>query len=456
MKFFFKVFFTTMFLVVACTAVAGYLLIRDNVSSLLESETMATVESGSVAAYALSAADPTDSLLLGQTAAAMEITYGGEALRFLLLDREGTVLYSSLPDSCTAPLSALRDPENRTWTIGNLSGVRYVLALRPILLADTLCYVGTIRNISQVAAVQLRQYQLLLKILLATVVLGGGVTLLVTRLLTGQLRAISVTSRRIASGTLDCRAPVCSNDEFGQLAAQFNRMADTLEEKIDALQEENERRVLFTGAFAHELKTPLTSIIGYADLLRSKATDERTDLCANYIFSEGQRLERLSMRLLDLIVMRQHQLQLETVETGEFFSRVTMAAGGAVTLDVEPAQVRMESALLHTVFLNLLDNGRKAMAGAEGTLSLTGRVQGTDYLVIVRDQGCGMSPEQLEKIRRPFYRVDPSRSRAQGGFGLGLAICDEILTLHGFTLTYESAPGQGTAAAVTMKGAVIP
>ena len=116
----------------------------------------------------------------------------------------------------------------------------------------------------------------------------------------------------------------------------------------------------------------------------------------------------------------------------------------------------MESALLHTVFLNLLDNGRKAMAGAEGTLSLTGRVQGTDYLVIVRDQGCGMSPEQLEKIRRPFYRVDPSRSRAQGGFGLGLAICDEILTLHGFTLTYESAPGQGTAAAVTMKGAVIP
>ena len=63
---------------------------------------------------------------------------------------------------------------------------------------------------------------------------------------------------------------VRGSDEFGRLALQFNRMADTLAEKIEALEEENERRTLFTGAFAHELRTPLTSIIGYADLLRQR------------------------------------------------------------------------------------------------------------------------------------------------------------------------------------------
>lgn len=77
-------------------------------------------------------------------------------------------------------------------------------------------------------------------------------------------------------------------------------------------------------------------------------------------------------------------------------------------------------------------------------------------MVTVRDNGCGMTPEELAQILRPFYRADPSRSRAQGGCGLGLAICDAILQLHGFTLHYESAPGQGTAATVTMKGAVVP
>ena len=110
---------------------------------------------------------------------------------------------------------------------------------------------------------------------------------------------------------------------------------------------------------------------------------------------------------------------------------------------------------MHTVFLNLLDNARKA-SPPDGVVTLTGRCLGEDYVVTIRDQGQGMDPSELQKIRRPFYRIDPSRSRAQGGAGLGLAICDEILKLHGFSLTFESTPGCGTTAMVSMKGAVEP
>ena len=457
MRFFFKIFFTTILIAVTCTAAAGYVLIRDNVAALLEADTVRAVESGSVAAYALSAADPVGPEQILDTAAAMNITYGGESLRFALLDEDGGTVFSTLGDEYTQALASLRDPGNRTWRLSDVGGSSQVLALRPVRLGGVLYYVGTARNAGHIFDTQLRQYRLLLKILAVTVVVGGGVTLLVSRFLTRKLRIVAQTSRRIAGGDLRCRAEVRGDDEFARLADQFNRMADALEEKIAALQEENERRILFTGAFAHELKTPLTSIIGYADLLRTGARDDRTALCAGYIFSEGRRLETMAMRLLELIVLGQQELRPETVEAGAFFQRLSGAvagSGGAVDLHVEPCLLRMEPALLHTVFLNLLDNGRKA-AGPDGTVSLNGYVCGTDYVASVRDNGCGMAPEELAKIRRPFYRVDPSRSRAQGGAGLGLAICEEILTLHGFTLDFESAPGRGTVATVTMKGAVV-
>ena len=456
MRFFFKIFFTTLFIAVACTAAAGYVLIRDNVDTLLSSDTARAVESGSIAAYALSAADPGNADQVAQTAADMDVTYGGETLRFLLLDETGESVYSSLGEAYGQKLAALRDPEHLTWQLSEVGGMVHVLALRPTLLADSLYYVGTAQSVAHVFETQLRQYRLLLKILAGTVVAGGAVTLLLSKLLTRKLKAVVQASREIADGDLQCRAMVRGRDEFGSLARQFNRMADTLAEKIEALEEENERRTLFTGAFAHELRTPLTSIIGYADLLRRRASDERTILCTEYIFSEGQRLEKLSMRLLELIVLQQRKLQTETVAAEDFFQQVSVAAGGSGSMpemDVEPTLLRMEPSLMHTVFLNLLDNARKA-SPPESPVTLTGRRMGENYVVTVQDRGHGMDLVELQKIRRPFYRIDPSRSRAQGGAGLGLAICDEILSLHGFSLEFESQPGCGTTATVFMKGAV--
>ena len=162
------------------------------------------------------------------------------------------------------------------------------------------------------------------------------------------------------------------------------------------------------------------------------------------------------MRLLELIVLQKRELQTEIVAAEDFFQQVSVAAGGSGPMpyaDVEPAPLRMEPSLMHTVFLNLLDNARKASL-PEAPVTLTGRRMGEDYVVTVQDRGRGMDPAELQKIRRPFYRIDPSRSRAQGGAGLGLAICDEILKLHGFSLDFESRPGCGTTATVTMKGAV--
>ena len=121
-------------------------------------------------------------------------------------------------------------------------------------------------------------------------------------------------SRRIAGGNLEVRAKVETVDEIGQLAEDFNHMADNLEKQFKELEDAARRQEDFIGSFAHELKTPLTSMIGYADMLRTREMDEEERFtAANYIFREGKRLEALSFKLLDLMVIRHGVLQNRSV-----------------------------------------------------------------------------------------------------------------------------------------------
>lgn len=130
-------------------------------------------------------------------------------------------------------------------------------------------------------------------------------------LLTRPLGTLSRASRELARGNLSYRAPVRSRDEVGQLAADFNRMAEQLERNVNRIQESMALQERFMADFSHEMKTPMTSIIGYADLLRSQVLtpDEQMD-AANYIFSEGKRLEALGLKLLDMLSLDQSKLQL--------------------------------------------------------------------------------------------------------------------------------------------------
>ena len=108
---------------------------------------------------------------------------------------------------------------------------------------------------------------------------------------------------------------------------------------------------------------------------------------------------------------------------------------------------------MSTVCINLLDNARKAIdEGQKGEISLLGRRCDDGYEILVIDNGCGMEQEELAKITEAFYMVDKSRSRKKGGAGLGLAVCSEILRLHGGLLEFVSQPGQGTCARVWLRG----
>ena len=283
--------------------------------------------------------------------------------------------------------------------------------------------------------------------------LSVAVILLIRWLLLRRVDRLTRITRSIAEGNLTRRLNEPGKDKLSLLAWNVDQMADRLAEKILELKEEGKKKELFVAAFSHELKTPLTSIIGYSDLLRSKDLDpEQRHVCADYIFQEGKRLERLSMRLLDLIVLKQHDLRPEPTEIGWLLSEVIRLMTSQFTehgieliCEVEPAVLDLEPELMKTVFINLLDNARKAIDGP-GKIILTGQHQQNGYLISIQDSGRGMKKQELPRITDAFYTV----SKAQGGSGLGLAICQEILLLHGFSLAFDSVVGVGTLACVTI------
>ena len=265
------------------------------------------------------------------------------------------------------------------------------------------------------------------------------------------LRRLSRATRRIAGGNLSVRARMESKDEIGDLAADFNHMADNLEQQFQELEDAARRQEDFIGSFAHELKTPLTSMIGYADMLRTtQVTQEEQFQAANYIFKEGKRLESLSFKLLDLMVVKNQELELKPVKirwlAEDIKGMLTPSLkklGIGLKVIVEDATLMLEPDLMKTVLLNLLDNGRKAIEG-EGTLYLLGRREEEGFAIYVRDTGKGIPKEELSRITEAFYMVDKSRARQQGGAGLGLSICQEIVKRHGGIMTFKSIQGKGT------------
>ncbi len=294
----------------------------------------------------------------------------------------------------------------------------------------------------------LQQY--FLRCYLAAVLVGMGLLGLLSALLTGPLKRMSRAAGRMAQGDYEERLAVRGRDEIGELAESFNRMAEAVEEKVEALSRAAREREDFVANFAHEMKTPMTSIIGYADMLYQRELSRKEVRDASwYIWNEGMRLEALSLKLMDLTVLGRQDFPLQEMAAEELLAD---AAGGlepffaekgvSFVLSADPAYIRVEYDLFKTLLINLLDNSVKAgctRLALSGTREREGR-----YRICVRDNGCGMEEEELSRITEAFYMVDKARSRKQHGAGLGLALADRIARIHGSGLEFRSRKGQGT------------
>lgn len=282
--------------------------------------------------------------------------------------------------------------------------------------------------------------------------------LIISRMLTHPLELLHQTASQLSDGQYQARAEIKTQDEIGELAKSFNLMACSIEEHIDTLTAMIKQKEQFVADFTHEMKTPMTSIIGYADMLRSKElTKERQVLAANYIFSEGKRLEIMSRKLFDLIYLSQNEIPLKKLSVTHLLEEVTQsvspmltAKGISLSTKLPPFFISGDKELLKTVFINLIDNARKA-SKEQDIISITGQVTNDGrYQIFVTDNGIGMSKEDVKRVCDEFYMVDKSRTRKEGGAGLGLSLVSIILKRHHAEWSLESTLNQGTTVRITL------
>lgn len=327
----------------------------------------------------------------------------------------------------------------------------YLLSVCEVLTQEQLVYLGISRDVSALYEDRdtlLNQYRLSLILL---VVAGGACVYFLSQYITRPIRNLDIVVGRIAAGDYKQRSRYVSEDEIGKLAAHFNDMADRLTFQMQEKERQAREKESFTAAFAHELKTPLTSIIGYADMLNSiDLSEEERREASYYIYSQGKRLESLSHKLLELVSVEQTDFCVKPVSTKELEENIRatmrpvfMAKGVKGKFVLEKSVIYGDRDLLLSVLYNLLDNAVKAVAEG-GFVLLKGSCVEKGYEIKVVDNGCGIPEQEIDRITEAFYMVDKSRSRKEGGAGIGMALCQRIVAIHGGSLRIDSKLGEGT------------
>ena len=262
---------------------------------------------------------------------------------------------------------------------------------------------------------------------------------------------VSRTARQIAQGDFDVRLDTHNDDEIGQLCASINNMA---EELSNAEQVKND----FISSVSHELRTPLTAIRGWGETLLSDddLDPETRRKGMQVIMGETERLSQMVEELLDFSRIQGGRMVLtrENVDLAAELSDVVLMyterarRENKTLLYEEPEGVIIVYAdrnRLRQVFINILDNAIKYSDGGD-TVAVTLTTISGSAVISVADTGIGIAPEELPRVKDRFYKGKSSRR----GSGIGLAVADEIINMHGGSLKLTSRKGEGTTVTITL------
>jgi two-component system sensor histidine kinase BaeS len=269
---------------------------------------------------------------------------------------------------------------------------------------------------------------------------------LLARTLAHPLRELTTATRAVAEGNLDYRVPVRSKDELGELATSFNLMSAELSRS------QTLRRQM-TADIAHELRTPISVILGHVDGVDEGVLPASSETF-NIIREETGRLERLIEDLRTLsradageLTLVTRLVQLKTLLEQVIAAHRPLAHEKRISLrlEVEPnlQEVIVDPDRIAQVLSNLITNALR-YSPEKGQITLSAKNEVDEVEIRVQDSGPGLQPDELTRIFDRFYRTDQSRQRESGGSGLGLAIAKSLVEMHAGRLWAESEPGKGT------------
>ena len=345
----------------------------------------------------------------------------------------------------------------KTFIIRDVNNKKYVFVSSVINLRNKKFKLIVSKDIDYVYKKRIDNYRKFLMLDLSTNLILAMGMYIISKNLTNPLVKLSDVSKDIAKGDYSKRAEESNNnDEIGILEKNFNIMIDVIENNIEELKYLNDSKQRFIDSLTHEIKTPITSIIGYSDLLlKSKVNEEIRVKALSYINSEAKRLESLNSTLLKLIFIKQENtenifIDIESIIDNSIKTMNYKLQSNNIDIKIRLKKVKIlvDKNLIEVLISNLIDNSIKA-SKENSSIEIDGYFNNDNYVLSIRDYGIGIPKEDLDKVKEPFYMVDKARTRKNNGVGLGLSICSEICKIYNISFDIYSKINEGTVITLT-------
>lgn len=273
-------------------------------------------------------------------------------------------------------------------------------------------------------------------------------------LVTRKIKKLSKVVEKIEEGNYEVEVPNLGNDEIGEFAKYFQSMAISIDTKIKEIERISESRRIFIGNLTHEIRTPLTSIIGYSSLIKNKKV-QNLEVINNYctkIYDEGKYIESIRDKLMTMMTLDKAGLDLVEVDASDLLQK-TIKYVSAIYPDasfktkIAPhINLTLDPTLFKSMVMNFIKNGIKASSKPEITVYMD------KVSIRITDNGRGIPASEIEKIKEPFYTINKDRNRKTSGMGLGLPLALEIIRVHNWTIDIESEISVGTKITIHTRG----
>ena len=448
MKFSFKVVIGTMLIVVVMFSLSGIILIHENFKNSYELQMKTNYDEHNLEKYSIES-NINDNLLSDRGINLEELknylytltSYLGNSRKLSIVLNDDSI-WNNVPFE-------LNYKECETSCIKSYDSQKYSILKSTISINKENIEIISVYDISGIFEVRNQNLLKFYIIDASLIVICGCLTTIFARLLTKPIKKLNETTKLVANGNLDIKIDIKGNDEIGELSKSFVSMIKSIKNRQKELELSVKQREDFISNFTHELKTPMTSIMGYTKVLKKdKYSKKDKEKALDYIYSETKRLEILSHKLLDLASLSEDKVILSDINTKEFFKEIKEIAIKRfqdlhLSLDIKEETILGDKELLTTCIMNLIENGYKA-SDKEKNIKIIGKSFKDKYKITIIDNGIGIKKEEIDRITEDFYMIDRSRSKRTGSYGLGLGIVSKILTLHHTKLNFKSELNKGT------------
>lgn len=305
----------------------------------------------------------------------------------------------------------------------------------------------TLSNISEANNMKQEQISFFIELSVISSLIIALFLSITVNFLTRKIKKLDKAVNKVKQGNFNIKLTNLGNDEIGNFGKSFNEMTIAIQDNVNKIQEISENRKQFIGDLTHEIRTPLTSIIGYSSLINNdKVTDNNTiKQYSSKIYEEGKYIQQMSEKLMQMLLVENGSIDKKFINISEEIKIIVEELKNLFNKAIFNIQIEenvykeVDKVLLKSLIYNLVKNA----ISSYNTIPKVDIYLSKKELTII-DYGKGIPEDKIEKIKEPFYTLNTDRNRKISGMGLGLTLCLRIASVHNWKLNIKSEIGKGT------------